>query len=129
VQYLSDEWIAAADAALSAAWSAVADKGERAVAVRWEVSGAPQGKVAYTMRFGPDGAGVTATPTGDQPDATMAVDYDTAVAIATGAASPQVAFMQGSLKLTGDVMVLLGRAGALESMGDALGAVRERTQF
>jgi putative sterol carrier protein len=59
----------------------------------------------------------------------MAVDYDTAVAIAKGESSPQVAFMQGSLKLGGDVMVLVERAGALEALGDALGSVRDRTEY
>jgi hypothetical protein len=129
MQYLSEEWIAAADAALATAWADVSDGDAPSTSVRWEVTGAPQGKVVYTVHFGADGAGVTPGATDGEPDATMAVDYDTAVAIAKGESSPQVAFMQGSLKLGGDVMVLVERAGALEALGDALGSVRDRTEY
>jgi hypothetical protein len=129
VQYLSEEWIGAADAALAQAWADVSDGGSPSTSIRWEVTGAPQGKVVYSVHFGPDGAGVSPGSTDDEPDATMAVDYDTAVAIAQGDSSPQVAFMQGSLKLGGDVMVLVERAGALEGLGDALGSLRERTEY
>lgn len=129
MQYLSDEWIASADMALRDAWSNASDKAERTVTVRWEVTGTSQGKVVYSMHLGADGAGVLSGPPPQEPDATMTVDYDTAVAIATAESSPQVAFMQGTLKLTGDVTVLIENSGALAALGDALGSLRERTEY
>ncbi len=129
MQYLSHEWIAAADAALGSAWETVTDRGSEDTIVLWEVNGAPQGKVSFALRFGPDGAGFTEGPPPDPPDATMSLDYATAVSIAQAALSPQVAFMQGALKLGGDVMVLVSRASALEAIGDAFATLRSQTEF
>ena len=141
VQYLSDEWIQRADAALAEAWAA-ADRpggaaergaatgdGDTTTTVAYEVAGAPGGKVAYHLHFGPDGAGVGAGPPQGEPTATMALDYDTAVEIARGEESAQAAFMQGRLKLDGDVTVLINRAPELAAVGDALAGVRADTTY
>ena len=128
MQYLSDEWIEAADTALSRGWDAGADTGD-ATTIAYTVSGAPGGKVTYHLHFGPDGAGVAAgKPEGD-PEVTMELDYDTAAEIARGEASPQAAFMQGRLKLGGDVTLLIRGAGRLASVGDALGPLRDSTEY
>ena len=143
VQYLSDEWIQRADAALAEAWAAAdrpagaagapaddaATDGDTTTTVAYEVVGAPGGKVAYHLHFGPDGAGVGAGPPQGEPTATMALDYDTAVEIARGDESAQAAFMQGRLKLDGDVTVLINRAPELAAVGDALAALRADTTY
>ncbi len=120
MQYLSDEWIEAADEALSSKWKCGRGSGSSATTtIAYTVAGAPQGKVTYHLHFGPDGAGVAAGDPESDPDATMALDYDTAVEIARGETSAQATFMQGRLKLGGDVMVLVRGAAALEQVGDA----------
>ena len=133
MQYLSDEWIDAADTALSQAWSSVEDKGDRPTTITYTVSGAPAdttaGKVTYTVTFGPDGSGVSAGEPESEPDATMALDYDTAVEIARGDSSAQAAFMQGRLKLGGDVTILITGAERFGQVGDALGTLRDATTF
>lgn len=128
MQYLSPEWIAAADEALAAAWQQVGDKGTGAVLL-WQVGGAPEGKVTFTVRFGPSGAGFGQGAPDVEPDATLSLDYDTAVAIARGELSPQVAFMQGGLKLGGDVMVLVASAPGLAALGDAFAELRQQTEY
>jgi putative sterol carrier protein len=134
VRYLGDEWITAADSALAEAWQQVADKGDEQTTIAYSVKDAPgddgkKKKVQWTVSFGPDGASVTAgNPEGD-PDATMELDYETAVSIARGESSAQVAFMQGSLKLGGDVTLLIRGADHLGEVADALGSLRDSTEF
>lgn len=161
MQYLSDEWIEAADRALATAWGsggAAGDDGSvRAgggggdgdgdgdgvipsagagedqppedcpdagrTTIGYTVTAAPQGKVTYHLFAGNDGAGVAAgKPEGDA-DATMELDYDTAVQIVKAETSPQVAFMQGRLKLGGDVTLLIKGAERLSAISDALATI------
>lgn len=127
MQYLSDEWIEAADAALAAAWKsdgASSDEGtDASTTLGYTVTATPQGKVTYHLHVGDDGARVSkGKPDGD-PDATMELDYDTAAQIAKGETSPQVAFMQGRLKLGGDVTLLIKGAERLSAIGDALASI------
>lgn len=136
MQYLSEEWVEAAGTALEEAWRHPVGDGPSGASepaspltVAWEVTGAPGGKVTYHMWLGPDGAGMATGEPADGADAGMALDYDTAVAIARGEVSAQAAFMQGRLKLGGDVTVLIRGAGALAALGDALGALRGTTEF
>lgn len=129
MQYLSDEWLAAADSALSTAWESVEDRGDADTTIAYEVTGAPQGKVAYTLTFGPSGAGVSPGAPEGEPDATMALDYDTAAEVAKGELAAQVAFMQGRLKLGGDVTLLIERADRLGAVGHALADLNADTEF
>lgn len=127
MQYLSDEWIDAADAALAAAWESARvgsdERSDGSTTLGYTITGAPQGKATYHLFTGENGAGVAAgKPEGDA-DATMELDYDTAVQIARGETSPQVAFMQGRLKLGGDVTLLIKGAERLSAMGDALASI------
>jgi hypothetical protein len=126
VQYLSDEWIEAADTALSEGWDAAADDGD-GTTIAYTVSGTPQGKVTYHLHFGPEGAGIASGLPDADPDVTMELDYDTAREIERGEASAQVAFMQGRIKLGGDVTVLLRGAERLAAVGDVLASLRDRT--
>lgn len=126
MQYLSDEWIDAADAALSEGWDASDDEGDDTT-IAYTVSGTPRGKVTYHLHFGPHGAGVATGLPEDDPDVTMELDYDTAREIERAETSAQVAFMQGRIKLGGDVTVLLRGAERLAAVGDVLGSLRDRT--
>jgi putative sterol carrier protein len=128
VAYLSDEWMDEAAAALAVNERLAAATAGTELTIAYEVSGAPGGKVAYgihldhgtttLLRKAPAGAPVTFT-----------VDYDTAVDIARGETPVQVAFMQGRLKLGGDVTLLIEQGGALDGLDDALSELRDRTEY
>lgn len=126
MQYLSDEWLEAAAAAMESVKLDPAPA-ER-LAVEYEVTGSPFGKVNYALVAGSDGLAITAGKAVD-PTATMSLDYATAASITKGELSPQAAFMQGKLKLGGDVRVLIDRAGELDSAGDVLAGLRGDTEF
>jgi len=126
VQYLSDEWMQTADEALagdSALTSSDAD-----LLIQYEVAGAPSGKVAYALRAGGGSAGIEPGPHPDAP-VTFTLDYATAARIARGELSAQAAFMQGDLKLGGDVTVLIHQHELLGQIDDALAPLRADTEF
>ncbi len=128
VQYLSDEWMTAAAADLAASDSLKAATSDAELTIQYEVAGAPGGKAAYAITV--DRGTVTLEP-GPHPDAQVRfeLDYSSAAEIARGDLSAQAAFMQGKLKLGGDVGVLVRQHGLLDGLGDALGDLRARTEF
>ena len=140
MQYLSDDWLTAADKAFASAManSSQEDAGESGesarapLAVGYEISETPMGKVKYTVRFDSDDPGITIPSPNKRPkkpDATMALDYATAVEIAKSELSPQAAFMQGRLKLGGSVRILIDRADEIQSLGVATNGLLENTEF
>ena len=59
-----------------------------------------------------------------EPDLTFTQDRATAEAIHRGELSAQAAFMQGRLRLGGDLRAVIDRAGELGAIDDVLGSVR-----
>ena len=56
----------------------------------------------------------------DAPDATITQSYDTAVALARRELSPVTGFMMGKIKVEGNMGLLMGLAGALGKLADAM---------
>jgi putative sterol carrier protein len=56
----------------------------------------------------------------DGPDATIRQSYDTAVALARRELSPVTGFMMGKIKVEGNMGMLMGLAGALGKLADAM---------
>jgi len=128
VKYLSDEWRHEANAALAASPALSGLAADEAVLLQYDVTGGPGGKRRYALAFA-DGA-VTLDPGAHKdPSASFALDYDVAVQIARGELSAQAAFMQGGLKLGGDVMVLVRQHALLDGLDDALADLRTRTEY
>lgn len=125
VQYLSDEWLEEAGAALAAS---TVETGDEPVVLQYEVTGAPGGKRSYSLSFA-DGAVELSTGARKDASTSFSLDYDVAAAIARGELSAQAAFMQGRLKLGGDVMVLVRQHQLLGDVTDALADLRERTDY
>lgn len=122
VEFLSDAWVAAADAALS---RLAPVPGPLVVAVT--VTGGPAGDRRYRLVLGPDGVG--AEPGPGPAAVTMTMTWDLAVAVNQGRESAQRAFLDGRLTLGGDPVVLLGHAPHLAAVDDALAPLRARTSF
>lgn len=127
MQYLSDEWMAAADTALRASSLPAAGPEDR-LTVQYEVTGAPGGARKYALTLDEGTVGIDPGP---HPDAEVSftLDYDTAAEIAQGQLAAQAAFMQGRMKLGGDVTVLVRRHELFDHVGDALGELQQRTEF
>lgn len=125
VQFLSDEWLAAMDAA--ARRRPVSDddplRGVHLV-VEQVVIGGPRWRLVVddgrcSVQVGGDG----------EPDVRLTSDRVTAEAIATGRRAALEAFIAGDLVLGGDVRRLLDHRGALEVLGDLFASVKSATTF
>ncbi len=60
-------------------------------------------------------------------DITLTCDPDTAASIASGRLSAQRAFLDGRLRLDGDVRSLMAARPALDALADVFAGVRNRT--
>ena len=126
MEYLSDEWVGALDAALRAA-RLPPDSG--AIEIEQVVTSVPsRGEVRYRVRIDPAGSSARrSSPDDAPPDVAFHTDYPIAVAIATGATNAQRALAEGRLRLVGAVSSLAGVAGALGVLGDVTAELRART--
>lgn len=119
-EFLSDEWIAAMSAAARAA---VVDPDLRLV-IQQVVDGGPGGiEVAYVLDVG-DGRLSVRQGRAERPDVTFHQDRATAQAIQRGEVSAQAAFMDGRLRVTGDLRAVIDGAGALAAIDDVFAAAR-----
>ena len=82
MQYLSDEWMAAAGQALAGS-EPLAGLAAPRIALQYEVTGAPDGKRSYTVLLG-DGPAALEPGVHAEPDASFTIDYPTAAEIARG---------------------------------------------
>ncbi len=97
------------------------------LAVGFVVVGGPEGERSYTVRLGPDSVGLQ--PGTSSAGVTMTLDWKDATEIAQGSGSAQRAFLDGRLKIGGDVGMLLGHQKELADIDDHLEALRADTSF
>ncbi len=127
-RFLSPDWIAeVSEAAARHPELATATAGVHLV-VQQEVTGGPEGDVHYVVAV--DGGRVSLRAgDDDRADVRFVVDWETAVAMATGALSAQEAFTTGRLQLHGDVAVVLRHGPALAGLDAVFAGVRRRTTY
>lgn len=114
VQFLSDEWASELKERLNASEAFRKGVGGTAATIQQVIS-TPEGERRYWMKT--DDGQVDMGP-GDipGPDATITQDYETAVALARAELNPVSAFMTGKLKISGNLMLLMGLQGALAEL-------------
>jgi putative sterol carrier protein len=119
VKFLSDEWLSEVETRLNSNDGfQTAAKGQ-AARLQQQISGSPMGDVTYGFVL--DGGKVSmAKGEIENPEATVSQDYDTAVAVSKLELSGQQAFMQGKLKVAGNLMKIMQLQGTLAAMPPAL---------
>jgi putative sterol carrier protein len=124
VRFLTDDWVAALDAA----GRARSTDTSLAPTLHGLVIGYDVDGFAYHLTF--DGDGVRAYA-GPAPNATVTFrcDRETAAAIARGESNAQRAFMSGRLRIGGDASALLRVHGAVAALPDLFAAVRPATDY
>ena len=122
VRYLSDEWLARAGGELAALPPL-----DVPVVVGFVVTGGPEGDRRYSVRLGPERVGLV--PGTDAAVVVLAQTWDTARAVLQGQRSAQQAFLDGDIRLEGDVRVLLGHQSRLAAVDDHLASLRADTTF
>jgi putative sterol carrier protein len=123
VKFLTEEWASAMTDALNSSEDFQKAAGGQAVKLQQVVTDTPDGgetKYYFTL----DG-GKAQVAVGEIPDAeaTLTQSYDTAVAITKQELNAQNAFMQGKLKISGNMMKLMQLQGVFNAMPQAAGSV------
>jgi hypothetical protein len=118
-EFLTDEWFAEVEAAARAADVDVAPR----LVLQQVVPDGPAGEVAYAVVVD---AGKVEVQRGrvEAPDLVFTQDRATAEAIHRGDLSAQAAFMQGRLRLGGDLRAVIDRAADLAAVDDVFARVR-----
>jgi len=138
IPYLSETWLTEADQLLDG----LPPIGE-AVTIAVVVTDGPNGDRRYRTVLGPDRVSMTSWTDGAVGDGTeggvggdgadggvrMTMHWDVAVAVATGRASAQRAFLDGDLQLGGDASLLLGHQQELAAIEDRLAPLRAITRY
>lgn len=119
MQYLSPEWFVAADQALRVITPVPAS-----VAVAYHVT-EDLGSVHYALVLGPDQVGIsTDDAVIDHADVSFTLERSLAEAVAIGDRNASSAFLDGELRLGGDINLLLEHAKTLADVDDVLADLR-----
>jgi len=94
--------------------------------VEYVVADGPEGMARWHVRID-DGVVALTEGAAVGPDLRFTTDYATASRIAAGTLGAQRAFVEGRLRVGGDLAALIRHQKALATIDDALGAVRVRT--
>jgi putative sterol carrier protein len=118
VKFLSEEWASAMTEALNSSDEFKGAASGQSVKLQQVVTDAPDGEAKYYFTL--DG-GAAEVSVGELPDAeaTLTQNYETAVAITKQELNPQNAFMQGKLKISGNMMKLMQLQGVFNAMPKA----------
>lgn len=118
--FLTDAWFAALD---DSARGARLDEGVHLV-IQQIIPDGPDGtEVAFALKAA-DGAITVHRGRLDDADVTFTQDRATAEAIHKGELSAQTAFIEGRLRLGGDLRAVIERAGSLAAIDDVFAAAR-----
>jgi putative sterol carrier protein len=87
-----------------------ADQPERpglSARIQYEITGGPEGDVSYFWILEDGRLQSSAAGTVDAPDVTLTIVWDDAAAMQRGEMDPNVAFMQGRMKVAGSMGVMM----------------------
>jgi len=128
VRYLSLEWLDAltSEVAASDALQTAADG--RELGVTQVVTDGPEGLVTYHLQVDDGGARFGAGPA-EPEHVRFSQDWDTAVAVATGALNAQEALIGGRILLAGDQRRLLDSQPVFRALDAVFAKVRQDTEY
>ena len=119
VQFLSDEHMAAATAALQADDDFLNSIANIDMGLQFQVTEGPSGDIDYYLTVA-DGTATMATGELEGADVSISSTYETAAAMFTGELNTQMAFMTGKIKVAGNMAVLMMNQGVITKWGAAM---------
>jgi hypothetical protein len=128
VRYLSLAWIRelTREVADSAALAELAR--DHSIGVTQVVLGGPEGDVTYHLQVA-DGSATFGAGAADPEDVKMEQDWATAVAVATGTANAQDAFINGKIRLFGDQRSLMAAQPVFAALDHVFTSIRDHTSY
>ena len=122
IPFLSDEWASAVMGAVNAGDDFAQAAGTQSARIQ-QVITRDGDDPAHYWTIVHDGKIELGTGDIDNVDATITQSYPTAVALAKREINPVTAFMMGKIKVDGNMGMLMGLAGALGKLADAMGTL------
>lgn len=119
VKFLTEEWASTMTEKLNASDDFKGAAGSQQVKLQQVVTDAPEGEAKYYFTLDGGKAEVSLGEIQDA-DATITQNYETAVAINKMELNAQNAFMQGKLKISGNMMKLMQLQGVFTAMPKAV---------
>ena len=119
IRFLTEEWATAVMDAVNSGDEFATAAGTSAARIQ-QVITKPDGETAHYWTVVANGKIELGVGDLENIDATITQSYDTAVALATRQANPVTAFMMGKVKIDGNMGMLMGLAGALGKLADAM---------
>ena len=123
VRYLSEEWANAVTQALNSSDDFKKAATGQQAKLQQVVTDAPDGgEVKFYFKLEDGNAEVALGELADA-EATISQNYETSVAMDKGELNPQNAFMQGKLKIAGNMMKLMQLQGVINAMPKAVSSL------
>ena len=122
VKFLSEEWAREMTSALNSSEEFKRAAGGQQAKLQQVITDAPEGEVKYYFQLD-NGDARVALGEIEGAEATISQSYDTAAAINRQELNAQQAFMQGKLKIMGNMMKLMQLQGVFNSMPKAVSGV------
>ncbi|HZJ52345.1 MAG TPA: SCP2 sterol-binding domain-containing protein [Actinomycetota bacterium] len=122
VKFLSQEWAEQISAALNSSAEFRSAATSKGMGLQQVVKDAPEGEIRYYFAL-ENGDASIALGELTNPDATVEQSYETAVAMSRGEIGASQAFMQGKLKISGNMMKLMQLQDVLGAMPAAVESV------
>lgn len=118
VKYLTEEWASTVTDALNSSDDFKSAASGQSVKLQQVVTDAPEGEAKYYFKI-EDGAAEVGIGELEDAEATLTQNYETSVAILKEELNAQNAFMQGKLKIQGNMMKLMQLQGVFNAMPKA----------
>lgn len=128
VRYLSLAWIRELSREVAESEALAELAREHTIGVTQVVTDGPEGDVTYHLQVR-DGEARFGAGAADPEDVKMEQAWSTAVAVATGAANAQDAFINGKILLYGDQQALMTAHPVFGALDHVFSTVRERTRY
>lgn len=120
VKYLSEQWAQEVTSLLQSNEAVTNTIKGQSFAIQQVVTDVPdRGEVKFFAKA-TDGVPEVALGETENPDATITSAYPVSVSMDKMELNPQVAFMQGKIKIQGNLMKLMGLQGFVSSLGPAV---------
>jgi hypothetical protein len=128
MRYLSLEWIEALRDKVAASTDLSTLANDYSINVTQVVTDGPEGTITYHLSVGNGGASFGAGAAANE-DVRMEQSWDTAIAIATGETNAQDVFINGEVRITGDVQKLIASEPVFAALDSVFEDVRAHTVY
>lgn len=128
MRYLSPEWLAAAAEAVAHDGTLQSATADVELTLEQTVADGPEGTVCWHIVLRPGKARLIAGPTSTA-DLRFTTTWETAQSIARGELAAPTAFMEGRLRVGGDLTLLVRHQRKLAAVDDVLATLRSKTTW